>query len=367
MGKTYVSPSGTAKELQKIYVGNSNNIAQEIKRAYIGDSNGIARMVFGSFDYTKIDYVQSTGSKWIDTGVIPTSKTKMEVKLEFTNTSTAGYNGSSSSSNSGRFYVGQTGSGKFRLALGTANDTVSSDTSAHIFVLDAKNHMIAIDNTTFSTSNEAIPTNSIYLLGNNTDGFPSYYPKEKLYYCKIWQDDVLVRNFIPVQRKADSREGLYDLINHTFYPLPRPSIVDYIGYQSSWSVVSSNLGLSGYTAHSPENKDGVANQYINTRLGYSVSYKYAGIYLNSTAIDLTPYTKVYTINMADHADLCSVNIINENSYTRVAYTTFNSTSKKAYELDISSLEGKYRICYLLTNPKNSKYSVNLKTYSVWLF
>lgn len=47
MGKTYISPSGTAKESEKIYIGDENNLAKEIKRAYIGDSNGVARMVFG--------------------------------------------------------------------------------------------------------------------------------------------------------------------------------------------------------------------------------------------------------------------------------------------------------------------------------
>lgn len=47
MSKTYVSPSGTANTLQKVYFGDSNNLAKSVDKIYIGDQNGIARMVFG--------------------------------------------------------------------------------------------------------------------------------------------------------------------------------------------------------------------------------------------------------------------------------------------------------------------------------
>lgn len=39
----------------------------------------------------------------------------------------------------------------------------------------------------------------------------------QLEYLKMWTDDVLVRNYIPVQRKSDSEVGLYDLANDVFY------------------------------------------------------------------------------------------------------------------------------------------------------
>ena len=48
MGKTYVSPSGTAKELKKVYFGDSNNLAKSVNKIYIGDQNSIARMVYST-------------------------------------------------------------------------------------------------------------------------------------------------------------------------------------------------------------------------------------------------------------------------------------------------------------------------------
>jgi hypothetical protein len=34
---------------------------------------------------------------------------------------------------------------------------------------------------------------------------------------KIWENNVLVRDFIPVYRKSDSVVGMYDSVNDVFY------------------------------------------------------------------------------------------------------------------------------------------------------
>lgn len=41
-----------------------------------------------------------------------------------------------------------------------------------------------------------------------------------LYSCKIYQNDILVRDFIPVKRIIDSKLGLYDKVEHKFYTSP---------------------------------------------------------------------------------------------------------------------------------------------------
>ena len=39
----------------------------------------------------------------------------------------------------------------------------------------------------------------------------------KIYYFKIYVNNVLVRNFVPAKRKSDNVLGLYDLVNNAFY------------------------------------------------------------------------------------------------------------------------------------------------------
>ena len=89
MGKSYISPSGTAKELLKIYFGNSNNLAQHIDKGYIGDQNGIARLIFGEnvpplpSGYTNLPYLESDGTKWLNTRYIPNNNTRVRIKAAY--------------------------------------------------------------------------------------------------------------------------------------------------------------------------------------------------------------------------------------------------------------------------------------------
>ena len=54
----------------------------------------------------------------------------------------------------------------------------------------------------------------------------------KLYYCKVRQNNVLVRDFIPCYRKSDSVIWLYDLVNNQFYTN------SWTGTFSKWSDVT---------------------------------------------------------------------------------------------------------------------------------
>ena len=41
--------------------------------------------------------------------------------------------------------------------------------------------------------------------------------KMKLYSCKFYDDDTLIRNYIPCYRKSDNEIGMYDLVSNTFF------------------------------------------------------------------------------------------------------------------------------------------------------
>lgn len=44
-----------------------------------------------------------------------------------------------------------------------------------------------------------------------------WYSTAKLYSCRMWIDDTLVRDFVPCYRKLDGVIWLYDLVNNVFY------------------------------------------------------------------------------------------------------------------------------------------------------
>ena len=51
----------------------------------------------------------------------------------------------------------------------------------------------------------------------NFNPLDSRHSKAKLYYFKIYVEDVLVRDFIPCYRNSDNVVGMYDLVSNTFF------------------------------------------------------------------------------------------------------------------------------------------------------
>ena len=57
----------------------------------------------------------------------------------------------------------------------------------------------------------------MYIFGLNYNGTVQYFTKCKLYSMKLYEDSIIVRDFIPCYRKSDGEIGLYDLVNNVFY------------------------------------------------------------------------------------------------------------------------------------------------------
>lgn len=189
--------------------------------------------------YTEVEYLLTDGQQgnstnnqaaWIDTGVIAKSTTKMECKCQFTSlVSGSGTEALFGTTSTGRFawgFANISPNRNFYVGLGNQNVTTSvvRDTNAHVFVIDATNNTYAIDNTTgsFTTAGTLDCTIPVYLFGRsntttvaqNTVNKPA---NARVYYCKFWDNGVLIRNYIPCYRNSDNVYGLYDMVNDVFY------------------------------------------------------------------------------------------------------------------------------------------------------
>jgi len=69
------------------------------------------------------------------------------------------------------------------------------------------------------SANDFQCSNTLYLFSNNGGQYADKDGKWILYYCKIRQNNVLIRDLLPVMRIADNKKGLYDITNKVFYPL----------------------------------------------------------------------------------------------------------------------------------------------------
>ena len=174
-------------------------------------------------EYQLLDYIPITsGSKYFDTGFVPTIKTKVEITLS--KKATGGIFGCRNGWNNKSFYLytgGNSSSKTFHLAWSSERTaTVTIDENAkNIFGIDGGRFYV--NNTTIGTYSDSFsPVYSLFLLRINsagtvfnTVGGPS---GAYLHGSQIWDDDVLVRDYVPVNRLSDNVKGIYDLVNGTF-------------------------------------------------------------------------------------------------------------------------------------------------------
>jgi hypothetical protein len=94
------------------------------------------------------------------------------------------------------------------------------DNLKHSHIVDLKNKQYIIDDNIYDISDLSHIFNglSLFLFARNCkDTTIDRLSAIKLYRARIWDNNVLVRDFIPCYRKTDNEVGLYDLANGVFY------------------------------------------------------------------------------------------------------------------------------------------------------
>ena len=177
--------------------------------------------------YKLVEYIQSTGTQFIDTGIAPKSTTRMVLDFAYTvKPTTQATCGWGSSGGAEAFLFGAGAKGFYSTiskdwkntayvmdATGEAN--LPLDTERHVF--DVANGSQKFDGTEYGTvstlGNTATAAQTLYLFASRVEWSPfvDYKMKAKVYSCQIYEGEVLKRDFVPCVRMSDSKPGLYDL------------------------------------------------------------------------------------------------------------------------------------------------------------
>lgn len=171
--------------------------------------------------YTQVEYIESNGTQYIDTGFKPNQNTRVVMDIHPTSVTTHAW----------AFGV-RTSSSANRYDFLWQNDMVAwiagySSTYAQIgkgligktdrLQIDFNKNICTINGNSATITAGSISLNiNLVLLACNTAGTISGHITAKLYSCKIYDNGTLVRNFIPCIN-ASGVAGLYDLVNAKFY------------------------------------------------------------------------------------------------------------------------------------------------------
>ena len=233
-----------------------------------------------------VEYIESSGTQWINTGFSPTNKNvRIEVTYRFVSLPT----GTNRKYIFGESYNG----GKIRLqyAVGSAehcfigfgNNTVTNATfdsydtdTTHTIVCDRG--VFSLDGATsddWDLSNASLSTTDtnhpIYLFGHNVNnGNPSSYLSSiRLYSCKVWDQGELVRDFMPVSLTNETVVCLYDAVGEMFYYNAGSGNFtagkDVTAYRNAAYIESDRTALIN-TGYAPTSKTEIEIQFSFTRL-----------------------------------------------------------------------------------------------------
>lgn len=174
-------------------------------------------------EYQRVEYIKSNGNKqYIKTGFAANQDTSIEMEVTTTTLSANAALYCSRKTLNNKTFCAFRINGQLRHDYGnTQTDTsYTLKVNTPYKIYSNKNKLYVNDSlvhtATYTTFQS--PYNMLLLASqDNTESAGANYWNGNLYYCKIWDNETLVRNFIPCYRKNDNVVGLYDSVNGEFY------------------------------------------------------------------------------------------------------------------------------------------------------
>lgn len=164
--------------------------------------------------YTQLEYIESTGTQYIDTGIKVNQNSSVEIYGNFTQKATTSIFGAQP-----HFVITSTNSGdnyRFRYNNVSFDSTILTTT---LSTVSLKQNNVIVDNNTlhnFSTATFS-STNNAFLFGRSAaDGTPEELSSIRMYYAKIYDGDTLIRCYVACKNASDEI-GMYDTVGRTFY------------------------------------------------------------------------------------------------------------------------------------------------------
>lgn len=165
--------------------------------------------------YQEVEYIQSSGSQYIDTWWYPTWTSEIDIDFQW-------------NSDNWIFWVDSNWTNK---AFSLFQDRIISywtqaQNQQNYFTSWSRYHVIfnssrqcyVNDVLRYTYSSETFTsTISAYVFWKRRNSSVESYSAMKLYYLKLWNNWTLERDFVPCYRKSDNVIWLYDLANDQFY------------------------------------------------------------------------------------------------------------------------------------------------------
>lgn len=343
-------------------------------------------------EYQEVEYIKSTGTQWIDTGVIPNTNTLSRIK--FINEGRTG----------GVIYGYFLGKDKedyrfFNFGGAPYLDFPSEATSTGYRIIGNSGtlnggvlHEIELGNAYVKN----LATNTIMVSGDkqeftgqatirlNHHSNSSNISSSTWYYVKIYDDDILIRNFVPCYRKSDNEIGLYELVQGEFYTNQGSGTFEkgenvvttqQFTYGTAQNFTPNTYTKEGYTFTGWNTKaDGTGTSYTDEQSVVNLTAENNGTVNLYAQWEANQYDVVFNGNRlpSEYQEVEYI-MTNEsgpyidtgfapNQNTRIRLTGSNNAWQYQVRETIESLQ--YGVIYTATNTFRSDYGNNQKNTTI---
>lgn len=184
-------------------------------------------LVDGTQEPVELEYIMSTGTQFVNTGFIPNNNTRVQMTLAMLS-DVSGYLFGSHYTNEKEkqedpdtytYYSLQYNNGVFTMGYDQENSkTLAIEPTLNRIMVDMNKNQLTVNGQSIQyDAKEFKMKNNMALLTYTKDGFfqaPGL--SSFLYSCKIWDNGVLIRDYIPYQNKLGD-VGLWDKVHSVFY------------------------------------------------------------------------------------------------------------------------------------------------------
>ena len=164
--------------------------------------------------YTQLEYIESSGAQYIDTGLKPTQDYSMTIKCQSTGTKNNTYAACDTNWQNTGFFIGVS---VFEFGNASTMSAQNYGENPIVLTLDKTGGYkdgVKIWNNTSTNTFQTVSNLTLFALNRN--GTIREYLTGKIYYCTIRDNGTLVRNFIPC-KNPEGAIGMYDTIGAQFY------------------------------------------------------------------------------------------------------------------------------------------------------
>ena len=194
--------------------------------------------------YDELEYIESTGTQWIDTGVSSSIIYKLQFNyMPIGNVSTYDTYLGGTLDNFTLARYSSNSTAYLRLRTTEISHSINVYTNAiNTLIIDGNQKTITHNNQTFTTQAVGAlqSTTGNLFIGNHNSTTNSRPSKTRIYGLILYDSsDEILRNYVPAVNKSTGKAGLYDLVNGVFYG--NSGTGDFVEGPKYGSVTSSSI------------------------------------------------------------------------------------------------------------------------------